>query len=104
MPFDDSLVTLTRNNIIAVSLGLTGLGIAIAYAIVEGRWGYLAVPITGLAIVFRMRDIACELNAEFARRINEVAGQWRDALEMGRAIGREEAGGAVLRRLPSPRD
>lgn len=100
MPLRDTCVTFTRNSIIAVVLGVAGLIIAAAYALTSGHWGFLGVPITGLAVVYRARDLACKLDKEFARRTIEVAGQWRDALEMGRAIGREEAGGAVLHRLP----
>ena len=88
--FSERSVTMSRNALIAVLLGLTGLALAVGHAIhYPTHWGIVAVPVTGLAIVYRLRAVACSLYQAVDKRLGQLDQKWTEAFEMGREVERD---------------
>lgn len=94
MPFQDRCVTISRNKLIAVTLGCSGVIVAAASLFFHGDWGHLTVPIIGLAAMFRIRALLGALVGCLEDRLERIE---REAFLIGKELGRAE--GVELTRL-----
>jgi hypothetical protein len=103
MPFSESELHFSKATFAVVMLALAAC-ILVAADLLHERddIGFVAYPALCAACVIRVRQFFCRWQRHLDRAITRLEDNLLSSFEMGRAVGREEAAGAVLRRLPMP--